>query len=87
MPANGVVILVGTKTDGQRQVQTETARSFATQQGFIYMEASAKSNAKSVGEVFKMAAAKSLGIPLPEPPVSFIIAYFDHGQRLPCLVA
>lgn len=70
VPEGTVKILVGMKIDGERKVPTETARNFASQKDYIYMEASAKSGGKPVEEVFKMAAAKVLGIPLPQPPVS-----------------
>lgn len=63
-------MLVGLKGDLTRQVQSETARSFATQSGYMYFEASAKSGQKDVNEVFCVSAAKALGIPLPPPPVS-----------------
>ncbi|VDD80923.1 unnamed protein product [Mesocestoides corti] len=69
LPANGVKVLVGLKTDLTRQVQAEAARSFATQNDFMYIEASSKNKPKEVAEVFKLTAAKSLGIPLPPPPV------------------
>lgn len=53
----------------QRQIQQETARSFATQCGYMYFEASAKSGQKEVNEVFCVGAAKALDIPLPAPKV------------------
>ncbi|KAL5110382.1 Ras-related protein RABF2b [Taenia crassiceps] len=68
LPAKGVKVLVGLKGDMTRRVQSETARSFATQNGYMYFEASAKSGQKDVNEVFCVSAAKALGIPLPPPP-------------------
>ena len=70
LPKNGVKIIVGLKTDLNRVVQHETAQSFATQKGYMYFEASAKSGQKAVNEVFCVGAAKVLGIPLPTPEVS-----------------
>nr|CDS26400.1 ras protein RABF2b [Hymenolepis microstoma] len=68
LPGNAIKVLVGCKTDLNRVIQVETARNFATQNGYIYFEVSSKSNQKGVNEVFTVAAAKALGIPIPAPP-------------------
>ncbi|VUZ49474.1 unnamed protein product [Hymenolepis diminuta] len=70
LPVSATKMLVGCKTDLKRVIQTETARNFATQNGYIYYEVSSKGNQKEVNEVFHVAAAKALGITIPPPPVS-----------------
>ncbi|VDO07013.1 unnamed protein product [Rodentolepis nana] len=81
LPAGAIKVLVGCKSDLKRVIQLETARNFATQNGYIYFDVSSKSNQKEINEVFNVAAAKALGIPIPAPPVSsqsdMLIWYID----------
>ncbi|VDM30833.1 unnamed protein product [Hydatigera taeniaeformis] len=81
LPSKGVKVLVGLKGDLTRQVQLETARSFATQNGYMYFEASAKTGQKDVNEVFCRSAAKALDIPLPPPPVSATTFLCSHASN------
>ncbi|KAM7537034.1 hypothetical protein Aperf_G00000071309 [Anoplocephala perfoliata] len=67
LPASAIKILVGLKTDLNRTVQAEAARTFATHNDYMYYEASAKNNQKEVNEIFLVAAAKALGITIPAP--------------------
>jgi GTPase SAR1 family protein len=52
-------VLVGNKCDlvGERQVTREEAETFATNEGMIYMEASARSN-KNVENIFTKISAE-----------------------------